>query len=179
MINDYYGSGPSGGPAHSRRTQGVELAVFLFLIVPSMSLSYFAAPENLGFTVVAAACIINDLALFFLVLYFVWRSGESFAALGLRVRDPAREMALGAVLFIPFIIFVGVLEGFLQKIGLSAPAAAHQFLTVKGTDHLALGLLLVTVVAVTEETIFRGYLILRFGQVTGRTRPAVALFTVR
>ena len=43
---------------------------------------------------------------------------------------------------------------------------------------MLLAFILVTVVAVAEETIFRGYLILRFRAVTGRTSAAVLLSSI-
>lgn len=56
----------------------VELAVFLFLIGPSMVLSFFAVKQgSLGFGLVAVATIFRDLALVSLVLFFLWRIGRS------------------------------------------------------------------------------------------------------
>jgi hypothetical protein len=48
----------------SRKVQLIEVAVFLFLIVPSMAVSFFAVGEaDLRFMQVAISSILNDLAL--------------------------------------------------------------------------------------------------------------------
>jgi cytochrome c oxidase subunit IV len=66
----------------THQVQLVELGVFLFLIVPSMLLSFFAFRQgSVGFTLTAIATILRDLALVCLILYFVWRSRESITAI--------------------------------------------------------------------------------------------------
>jgi hypothetical protein len=58
-----------------RKEQCVELLVFLFLIVPSMVLSFFAVKQgSLGFVLVAVATICRDLGLVSLILFFMWRN---------------------------------------------------------------------------------------------------------
>jgi type IV secretory pathway VirB3-like protein len=55
----------------------VELVVLLFLIVPSMVLSFLAVKQgSLGFVIVTTATIFRDLALASLVLYFLRRIGR-------------------------------------------------------------------------------------------------------
>ncbi len=67
----------------SRKVQLIEVAVFLFLIVPSMAVSFFAVGEaDLRFMQVAISSILNDLALLSLVLYFIWRNRESIRQVG-------------------------------------------------------------------------------------------------
>jgi len=66
----------------SRKVQLIEVAVFLFLIVPSMAVSFFAVGQaDLRFMQVAISSILNDLALLSLVLYFIWRNRESIRRL--------------------------------------------------------------------------------------------------
>jgi len=49
-----------------------EVSVFLFLIVPSMALSFFAVKQgDLSFELVAWATILRDAALVCLILYFL------------------------------------------------------------------------------------------------------------
>src|SRR5207245_11667943 len=67
----------------SRKVQLIEVAVFLFLIVPSMAVSFFAVGEaDLRFMQVPISSILNDLALLSLVLYFMWRKRESMRQFG-------------------------------------------------------------------------------------------------
>ena len=167
------------GSAPSRKIQTVEVAVFLFLIVPSLSLSFVSgAQADLRFTQMAVVSILNDLALLSLVLYFTWRNQEPVRQLGWSFDHLQRDIALGLILFVPVFFGGNVLAGWLHRAGLSAPAQRPSFLVVSGVTQAALGLLIVTVVAVVEETLFRGYLMLRFKTVTGRTSAAVILSSI-
>jgi membrane protease YdiL (CAAX protease family) len=141
----------------------IEVLVFLFLIVPSMVLSFLASGlGRLDFTSVAFATIVRDLALVSLVFYFIWRNGESFRHLGWTWNNGWRELALGLFLFLPFTFGANYLESFLQQVGLSVPPEPPPFLSVHGLPEIVLGFVLVIIVALAEETIFRGYLLLRF-----------------
>ncbi len=91
-----------------------------------------------------------------------------------------REIVIGALLFVPmFFAAIGV-DDLARQFGLSTPAheggpgalIPHTLL-----DFVTAGLL-VSVVAVVEETIFRGYLIRRFRTVTGNVAIAVILSSV-
>jgi membrane protease YdiL (CAAX protease family) len=151
----------------------IEVLVFLFLILPSMVLSFLASGlGRLGFTSVAFATIVRDLALVSLVFYFIWRNGESLRHLGWTWNNGRRELALGLVLFLPFTFGANYLESFLQQVGLSVPAGPPPFLSVHGLPEIVLGFILVVIVALAEETIFRGYLLLRFQG--ARMRPLAA-----
>jgi len=147
-----------------RRRDSLEVLVFLLLIGPSMLLSFLVVRQGgLTFVVTAWATIV----------FFLWRNGEPVDRIGWRLENGGREALLGLGLFV--MLFAGsiALESLLRSAGTSAPATPRpQFLTAKGPAELALALTLVAVVAVAEETIFRGYLILRFSAIT--RRPAVA-----
>jgi membrane protease YdiL (CAAX protease family) len=160
-----------------RKEQGIEVGVFLFLIVPSLVLSLFAIRQgSLSFTLTATATIFRDLGLVGLILFFLWRNGESVTRIGWSWRHPVREVILGVVLFVPLFLGAALLELALLHIGLSAPATPQpSFLRAQGPLEGILAVLLVTVVAVAEETIFRGYLLLRFRAVLGGTGTAVVL----
>ena len=164
----------------SRREQTFELAAFLFLIGPSLVLSFFAIKVGtVSFVFTAVATILRDLAFVFLIIFFIWHNREPLSALGLRVKNPVQEIVLGVLLFIPFYYAVGFLDAFLQTIGLHASKTALPALTVgKGIGEYILATLLVTVVAFSEETIFRGYLMLRFRGVTASTAWAVLLSSI-
>ena len=163
-------------PATARRVQAIELFVFLLILLPLMALSAVAArPEGLGFTTVAIAVIAHDLALLSLVLFFVWRNGEGFVVLGWSRTHVAREIGIGLVLFLPVFFAVAGLERLLRHAGLSAPEALPGYLVpAPGMEYL-LALVFLVVVAVTEETIFRGYMLLRFRSLTGSVIAALLL----
>jgi len=54
------------------------------------------------------------------------------------------------------------METALHAAGLSVPSATAAFLSPKGSLEILLAFFLIVVVAIAEETIFRGYLLLRF-----------------
>lgn len=165
--------------APARRVQLVEVLVFLLILLPSMVLPAFGMrPEQLRFPLVAGAVIVHNVALVSLVAYFLWRSGEGLRAVGWRAARPVREVLVGVALFVPFLMAVSVLERLLRTAGLTAPDAPPEYLLPQTGPEQLLALVLITVVAVGEETIFRGYLIRRFDAVTGSRATALVLSTI-
>lgn len=149
----------------NRNEQFLEISVFLFLIVPSMALSFFASDQegSLSFSLSAVATILRDLALVSLILFFLWRNREPVLSLGWDLRNFWKEFLLGVILFFPFFYISGRLENALHAAGLSLPSTpAPAFLSPRGPVEILLAIILVVVVAISEETIFRGYLMLRF-----------------
>jgi uncharacterized protein len=164
----------------SRRMQLAELGVFLFLIGPSLAFSFLLVKQgNVSFVLTAIATILRDLALVCLILYFLWRNGEPVVRIGWRRQDWQREAAIGLLLFGPMFYGAAIVGTNLSRAGFSSPKTPLPSL-VPGTTvpHLALAFLLVAVVAVAEETMFRGYLILRLQATTGNTVAAVVLSSV-
>lgn len=169
-----------GRTSPSRREQAIEVGVFLSLIVPSLVLSLFTIQQGkVSFVVTAISIIARDLALMGLVFFFTWRNGESFASLGWTRRNWATGVAFGVLLF-PLVFFgASALETLLLHLGFSAPATPlPSFLSFRGWVEVPLAVLLVIVVAAAEETIFRGYLILRFAAVGGSVRAAALASSV-
>jgi membrane protease YdiL (CAAX protease family) len=148
----------------SRREQFFEVSVFLFLIVPSLALSFFAIKQGtLSFVLTAVATILRDLALVSLILFFIWRNREAITRIGWTLKNGWRDIVLGIVLFIPFFFGASLLENALHQAGFSVPSTpTPSFLAAQGITEIVLAFVLVVVVAIAEETIFRGYLILRF-----------------
>jgi len=148
-----------------RREKIVELGIFLFLIVPSMALSYFASnQDSVSFSLSAVATIFRDLSLVSIVLFFLWRNRESVRSIGWTVSSFWREFVLGVLLFFPVFYASEYLENALHAAGFSTPSGPMpSFLFPRGSVEVMLATLMVLVVAIAEETIFRGYLILRFG----------------
>ena len=164
----------------SKRVQLAEMSVFLFLIAPSLVFSFFVVRQgSLGFVLTAFATILRDLGLVCLILYFVWRNGEPVVHIGWTPRNWLREVILGMLLFAPFFYGAAVVGNGLRYIGLSSPKTPLPSLVPgRSVTHSALAFVLVAIVALAEETIFRGYLILRLRAVLGSPFAAVLLSAV-
>lgn len=160
----------------ARREHLFEVGAFLFLIVPSMILGLFVVQQNLGFTIVALSTIFRDLALVALITFFLWRNDEPAIQIGWDLRDVGAEIGWGIILFVPTFVGTELLQMGLRSLGLSGTSASAQnFLVPIGPFQVALAVVLVAVVAVAEETIFRGYLILRFENLLHDAAAAVVL----
>ena len=164
----------------SRNVELAEVSVFLFLVVPSMILSFFAFKQGtLSFTLVAFSAMLRDLSLVALILFFLWHNAEPVSSMGWTFKKPWNDIALAIVLFIPLSFGIAWIETLLRLAGLSVPSKPlPSFLTPKGPAEYLLAVLLVGIVAVTEETIFRGYLILRLKAITASPALAALLSSV-
>ena len=141
-----------------------------------MVFSFFAIRQgSLSFVLVAFATILRDLGLVSLILFFVWRNGEPINWVGWTFKNSWKEIGLGIGLYIPFFIAAGFLERALQVAGLSVPSIPLPSVAAKGMGELLLAIGLVAVVAMAEETIFRGYLILRLKAITASPATAALL----
>jgi membrane protease YdiL (CAAX protease family) len=159
------------------REQLLEVSVFLLLILPSMLLSFFAIKQgSVSFSFTAIATILRDVGLVCLILFFLWHNRESIRFIGWTFEHVWRDIALGLILFGPVFVGAGILESLLQSVGFSAPATPLPSLTApRDLGDLLLALVLVVVIALTEETVFRGYLGLRFKNLTASPTVAVLL----
>jgi membrane protease YdiL (CAAX protease family) len=157
--------------------QLAEVSVFLFLIVPSLIFSFFAVKQGgLGFVPLSIFVMLRDLALISLIIFFIHSNREHVRSIGWTFKNARREIVLGILLFIVFFFGAAFLEMFLEAAGLSTPRIpAPSFVTPRGILQSMLALVMVVVVALSEETIFRGYLILRFRAVTGSAVWAILL----
>lgn len=173
-MNGFTGDTPRCVPL-SRRTQIIEVLVFLFLIVPSMVMSLFVQQGNVSFPLVAISTIVRDLALICLILFLLWHNGEHDQRIGWTFQHGWSEIVLGLVLFFPLLFMAGLLEYVLRTLGFTSPATVPGYLQPRGAWQLLLGVVLVVVVALAEETIFRGYLILRLHAITRNLTAAVLL----
>lgn len=166
-------TGTEAAAAPSRRQQLWEVLAFLFLIVPSMALSFMVSSQGVGsFVLTAYATILRDLALVSLILFFLWRNREPVSRLGWTFRHAGREAGVGVAIFLPFFFITAYVEQLFRAAGLSAPSTPLPgFLAAAGWSEYLLASILVVVVAIAEETMFRGYLMLRFGAIS---RSAIA-----
>lgn len=164
----------------TRKEALLEVLVFLFLIVPSMVLSFFVTRQGkVSFVFVSISTILRDLALVCLILFFLWRNGEPVSVIGWRSRRLERNIFLGVVLYFPLLFVLSLVEQLLSAAGLSQPAVPGPALfDIRGRWEIALAVLLVAVVAISEETIFRGYITNRLQIATKSTTAAVPLSAV-
>ncbi len=178
-INHSEGTG-SDCSRPSRHVQLVEVSVFIFLVLPSMILSFFAFKQGtLTFVLVAFATILRDLSIIVLILFFLWSNSEPVSSMGWMFKKPWNDIALAIVLFIPLSLGIAWIENLLRLAGLSVPSKPlPSFLTAQGPAESLLAVLLVGIVAFTEETIFRGYLILRLKAITASPALAALLSAV-
>jgi uncharacterized protein len=160
-----------------RKEQIIETAVFLALIVPTSIISFFVIEEETaGFVVTASATIFRDFALVALILFLLWHNGESLTGIGWKINNSNMEILLGLSLFIPFAIVISMFQNVLRLLGFSLSSEPlPSFLHAHGTAEYILAVFLVMVVAVAEETIFRGYLVIRFRAITDSPLAAVLL----
>jgi membrane protease YdiL (CAAX protease family) len=164
----------AAGPRRERR----ELLVFLLLVLPPIALGAVAEVSRQAFAITSLATILHDVALTVLILFFLWTAGERFSAIGWTTRRLGREIALGAVLYPVVLASITVIGWLAQAAGLGAPHPPPAALVPRSAAETVLAALLVIVVAIAEETIYRGYLLHRLRAVTGSTVAAVALSTL-
>lgn len=159
--------------------QLAEMLVFVFLIAPSLAFSFLAASVGAAsFALTAIATMLRDLALVCLIVYFLRRNGEPIARIGWSLRNWTQEVSVGLLLFLPMFYGAAAIERALSHVGLSAPQKPLPSLVPgRSAGELALAVILVIVVAFAEETIFRGYLILRLNATSRSLLAAVILST--
>ncbi|MGI5865852.1 MAG: CPBP family intramembrane glutamic endopeptidase [Myxococcales bacterium] len=175
LGDDTPAAGPEPASAH-RRGRLLELLVFLFLIVPSMVFSFFdATGTGVGFVLTAMATILRDLSLVSLIAFVLWRNGEPVRRIGWTRGNGVREVIVGLLAFVVVLYGAALLQMLLRRVGLESPEELPGGLIASGAGQLALASILVIVVAFAEETIFRGYLILRLFEVTHSRLAALSL----
>ncbi len=157
----------------------IEILVFLFLVLPSLIYSFAITVAGATLTTPSGiiSVILRDLSLVFLILFFIWHNQEPWGNIGWTFLRGHHEILIGIALFVPLFLLASVLESYLVGIGLSSSNTVVP--PVPATPYIfALTVLLVIVVAISEETIFRGYIILRLRTVTHSLWAAAALSAV-
>jgi uncharacterized protein len=163
-------------PELSRKAQICELLVFLALIIPSMVISLLSNElESGSFTLTAWAIIMRNLSLVALIVFFIWRNRESALKIGWNFQDSSKEVVLGLFLYVAMLFFLGYIEAFFQAVGLTMPQKKLQLIEGGSWQQYSLATLLVVIVAFAEETIFRGYLMLRLQAITRSGAAAIIL----
>ncbi len=164
-------------PQPSRREQIYEILVFWALIIPGMAFAYAVGPaEEMRFSIAALATMTNDIALVLLICFLLWHNRESLVRIGWVVKGFWTEILIGFLLFFPMTFGAGLLENLFRSMGLTVPKGhLPSFLTPSGGPQMVLAAALVVVVAISEETIFRGYFLLRLNNVTKNRVAAVLI----
>jgi membrane protease YdiL (CAAX protease family) len=164
-----------------RKAELLELLVFVFLITPSIIMNMLGGKpggwlQSMSFRQLSLMTILQDLALICLVHYFLWRNGDSPARIGWTLRRGWLDVLLALVLFYPYAWLLWLITKMLVALGLASPAPMlPSYLAAHGRGEYLLATLLVMVVAVAEETLYRGYLYLRIKNVTSSRVAAVVL----
>jgi membrane protease YdiL (CAAX protease family) len=178
MGNEITGLKRAGTPSY--REQLFEVLTFCFLILPGLAFSFTAGPalkENFLLGVVGV--MLSDLALVTLVCFFLWHNGEKFAGIGWILKGYQKEIVLGVLLYFPLVYGLSFVEELLQSAGLvSTKGHIPSFLEPVGTIQQIVATLMILIVAVSEETIFRGYLILRLKSITRSPFAAVIISSI-
>jgi membrane protease YdiL (CAAX protease family) len=166
--------------------QLVELAVFLLIILPPNVIYFYMyffkirgawAPGLGDFRLFAISSICSDFGLVGLICFFLWRNGEPFQTLGWNFNKGWRDIGLGFLIYSPFILMMVLWK----TTGSSVHLKTLSFFLAAGAKvrgELLLAFLLVVVTALSEEIIFRGYLILRLKAITASSGTAVWLSAV-
>jgi membrane protease YdiL (CAAX protease family) len=145
-------------------------AVIDLLSAPLRGVTVYAADQSTQIAQQVASFVFG-LAPAWLVVYLVRRSGEGVASIGLDVRDPARDIALGVALFV--VVAIGGLAVYLGSVALGVnrfvvpvPPLGHWWtIPVLVLDAIEAGVL--------EEVIVAAYLITRLRQL--RWSPVAAV----
>jgi membrane protease YdiL (CAAX protease family) len=145
-------------------------AVIDLLSAPLRGVTVYAADQSTQIAQQVASFVFG-LAPAWLVVYLIRRSGEGVASIGLDVRDPARDIALGVALFV--VVAIGGLAVYLGSVALGVnrfvvpvPPLGHWWtIPVLVLDAVEAGVL--------EEVIVAAYLITRLRQL--RWSPVAAV----
>jgi membrane protease YdiL (CAAX protease family) len=158
------------------KSQRLETGAFVFLILPSLLFSYFVGKQlATNFTVTALGTILRNLSFLCLIAFFAWKNGEPRERFGWVWSHAGTEAILGVWLFLLMSFSAILIQQALSAAHVSLPShALPESLIAHSPAGYALAFALVVVVAICEETIFRGYLLLRLGAVF-RSRAAAAL----
>ncbi len=163
-----------------RKRDLFEVLVFLFFMAPSMIMSFFTLEGgNPHSPILSCLLILNDLAYISLIAFFLWRNGEPFTNIGWKFDGIKKEAALGAGLFLPLMVCVSLIEKGFKYLGLSSHMNhLPKFLALNSPEEISLVCVLIIVVAIAEETIFRGFLMLRLSRLTGSLSASVIISSV-
>jgi membrane protease YdiL (CAAX protease family) len=149
--------------------------LFLILSPPFLDPSFEHESFKIDFATFAVVGIVLEVLPLWLVLHFLRYNKEPLDQVGFVKRHVSREFFIGLILSLPISFSAILLYRLLVKIGLSVRTVSFSILAPRGFLEMLLASIFVLSIAISEEAIFRGYLILRFEFLTGRTAVAVLL----
>jgi membrane protease YdiL (CAAX protease family) len=174
-----------GQPAWTQ--QLLELGVFLLFILPPTAISFYMyffhtrGGRGLGnFRFYAISCMCGDLALVALIFFFLWRNGEPFRSMGWNFQNSRRDIRLGCLVSVGISLPIILLVFLEKKAGHPVHLKNLALLAaqVEAQGALFWALLFVIITALSEEIIYRGYLILRLKAITASPGWAVIISAV-
>jgi membrane protease YdiL (CAAX protease family) len=170
----------AAGKRSWRTEQLLEAVVVLLFIVPGSILANFVRhPGGSSFVIAALGVIAHDVAQVCLIWFFLWRNGESVREVGWSFKHRRNDVLLGLALFLPLLWSAALLDMLLRAIGLGgATSVRPAFLLGPGSWESLLASLMVVVVAFSEETVFRGFLLSRFRALSPDPAAIVLLSSV-
>lgn len=155
--------------------------VSIFLIIAFISLfgpAIFSYTESCSFLIMALITMVRNLGLTTLVFFILKARGEPLDSIGWTSRDLKKKILIGFLLFPLFYFSVALVLDLSTWLGLNHLEDMPSSLTPHNFWEILLGFLLVLVVALAEEIIFRGYLLKRFQEITQSTTLGVLLSTL-
>lgn len=165
-----------------RWAQAFEVLFLILLFFPITALAVLVtggrAAVGGSFAHLAVALIVRDIALVAVVALFLRRRREPARAIGWTGRRWGREVLLGFGLYFVMLLILSVVVSVLTRAGVPARPELPAAFSPSTGPEIALALALVVVVAITEEILFRGYLLLRLRNVTRSAPAAVVLSSV-
>ena len=162
-----------------RKSKFWEIAFFLSLIYISLVLpAVFFGLEDCSFTTLATITILRNIGLSALVFGILKLRGEPFSKIGWTKKELNKNFLLGALIFPFFYYSVSLVLDLFIRLGLSHIEEVPASLMPKSLGQILLGVILVLVVALGEEIIFRGYLLKRIEEITASTPLAVLSSTL-
>jgi membrane protease YdiL (CAAX protease family) len=160
----------------SKRLQLGEVVFFLLIVVPLVGIALSALePPVVTFADVVLSTGLQDLVLLAVVLLFLRRNSEPLKVIGWSLHNGWKETAVGVGLFLPLPFVANGIAEALQGLGLGVAEPEGSMLLPDSTGDYALALVFLVVVAVSEEVLFRGYLLRRFRAITGSWWVAVVM----
>lgn len=167
-------------PTPSRLGRALEVVLLILLFFPITALAVLVTGGHsvmqASFVHTALALIVRDAAMVVLVLLFVGWRHEPLASIGWSGRTWGKEVLIGFGMYALMLAVIAVVEIVLTRSGVSGPSHMPKGFTPADNGELVLAAALVVVVAISEETVFRGYLLSRLTYVT-RSAPAAVVIS--
>lgn len=165
-----------------RQSEGVVIVaavMVLLAVIPIVVHPQFSG--QFGFRSAVAVGLLGHMVMLGPVILVLWRNRETSASIGISMRHFWRESVAGLLLWLPVFISINTVAQFLQEVLHVLPShgqATGLSPVPRSAWDATLGVLLVAVVACTEECVFRGYLLTRLEALTRSFPVAVVLSSV-